>query len=312
MGCSPRTSPGSSGACTTSRPPDCSSSTTPICRSTSRPIGGPRPSGPGRAAARSTLPVSTRRRRPGTEPFPPSLFDAVVVGGEWTRRPYAAALRTQVERVLALGSPRTDAFFDEAAMAAGRAQVLAAHPILAGRRVVLYAQKRRGRGIGKRAAPGSMHAGLRAAQRRTRAQDPPELSNRRAPRPPASMSWPTRRPTSSCTSSSPTIRPRSSNSACSGGRSSCWCRISPKIKRDPGLYLDYRTDMIGTAGGRHRRRHRGDPDRSSPTSWLRRLHRRQLGRPAAARATASWTTSSTRIRPRPGRGDTVPRDVRHE
>lgn len=81
-------------------------------------------------------------------------YDAVVVGGEWTRGPYAAALRTPIERVLALGSPRTDFFFDEAAMAAARSRVLAAYPALAGRRVVLYAPTFRGRGIGKRAAPG--------------------------------------------------------------------------------------------------------------------------------------------------------------
>lgn len=90
-------------------------------------------------------------------------YDAVVVGGEWTRGPYATALRTPIERVLALGSPRTDFFFDEAAMAAARARVLAAHPSLAGRRVVLYAPTFRGRGEGKRAAPGMDAAKLRAA-----------------------------------------------------------------------------------------------------------------------------------------------------
>jgi len=90
-------------------------------------------------------------------------YDAVVVGGEWTRAPYAAALRTPIERVLALGSPRTDFFFDEAAMAAARERVLAAHPALAGRRVVLYAPTFRGRGIGKRAAPGLDVRRLRAA-----------------------------------------------------------------------------------------------------------------------------------------------------
>ena len=77
--------------------------------------------------------------------------------------PYAAALRTPIERVLALGSPRTDFFFDEAALAAARARVLAAHPALAGRRVVLYAPTFRGRGIGKRAAPGLDAERLRAA-----------------------------------------------------------------------------------------------------------------------------------------------------
>ena len=72
-----------------------------------------------------------------------------MVGGEWTRGPYAAALRTPIERVLALGSPRTDFFFDEAALAAARARVLDAHPELAGRRVVLYAPTFRGRGVGE-------------------------------------------------------------------------------------------------------------------------------------------------------------------
>lgn len=90
-------------------------------------------------------------------------YDAVVVGGDWTRAPYAAALRTPVERVLALGSPRTDFFFHEADLAAARARVLAAHPSLAGRRVVLYAPTFRGRGVRKRAAPGLDAARLRAA-----------------------------------------------------------------------------------------------------------------------------------------------------
>jgi CDP-ribitol ribitolphosphotransferase len=90
-------------------------------------------------------------------------YDAVVVGGEWSRGPYAAALRTPIERVVALGSPRTDFFFDEAELAAARDRVLAMHPDLAGKRVVLYAPTFRGRGIGKRAAPGLDAARLRAA-----------------------------------------------------------------------------------------------------------------------------------------------------
>ena len=90
-------------------------------------------------------------------------YDAVVVGGEWSRAPYAAALRTPLERVLALGSPRTDTFFDETALEAARARVLAAHPALRGRRVVLYAPTFRGRGEAKRAAPGLDAVRLRAA-----------------------------------------------------------------------------------------------------------------------------------------------------
>lgn len=105
-------------------------------------------------------------RLPLAEPertFLHRYYDAVVVGGDWTRAPYAAALRTPVERVLALGSPRTDFFFHETDLAAARARVLAAHPSLAGRRVVLYAPTFRGRGVRKRAAPGLDAARLRAA-----------------------------------------------------------------------------------------------------------------------------------------------------
>jgi teichoic acid ribitol-phosphate primase len=105
-------------------------------------------------------------RTPIAEPertFLHRYYDAVVVGGEWTRGPYAAALRTPLERVIALGSPRTDFFFDEAALAAARDRVLAAHPVLAGRRVVLYAPTFRGRGIGKRSAQGIDAVRLRAA-----------------------------------------------------------------------------------------------------------------------------------------------------
>ena len=90
-------------------------------------------------------------------------YDAVVVGGEWTRTPYARALRTPLDRVLALGSARTDFFFDERALDDARARVLVDHPTLAGRRVVLYAPTFRGRGVAKYAAAGLDAAKLRAA-----------------------------------------------------------------------------------------------------------------------------------------------------
>lgn len=81
-------------------------------------------------------------------------YDFVVASSEHTRPAYAAALRTPVERVLPLGSPRTDLFFDEAAVASARRRLLSLHPALEGRRVVLYAPTFRGRGERKRAAPG--------------------------------------------------------------------------------------------------------------------------------------------------------------
>jgi CDP-glycerol glycerophosphotransferase (TagB/SpsB family) len=77
-------------------------------------------------------------------------YDYVISAGEPSRVPWAAALRTPVERVLPLGTPRTDFFFDAVAMAASRERLLGAYPALAGRRVVLYAPTFRGRGKGKR------------------------------------------------------------------------------------------------------------------------------------------------------------------
>jgi len=90
-------------------------------------------------------------------------YDYVVCAGEAARAPYAAALRTPVERVLPLGAPRTDALLDAEAVAAARARVLAAYPRLGDGRVVLYAPTFRGRGRGKRAAPGFDAAAVRAA-----------------------------------------------------------------------------------------------------------------------------------------------------
>lgn len=104
--------------------------------------------------------------RPLAEPertFLHRHYDWVVTAGEASRVPWAAALRTPVERVLPLGTPRTDFFFDPEAMAAARARLLRDYPGLAGRRVVLYAPTFRGRGRGKRPAAGLDAARLRAA-----------------------------------------------------------------------------------------------------------------------------------------------------
>ena len=90
-------------------------------------------------------------------------YDWVVTSGEASRVPWSRALRTPLERVAALGSPRTDLFFDGAAMAATRARVLDAHPALRGRRVITYAPTFRGRGRGKRPSGGLDAPRLRAA-----------------------------------------------------------------------------------------------------------------------------------------------------
>jgi CDP-glycerol glycerophosphotransferase (TagB/SpsB family) len=91
------------------------------------------------------------------------FYDWVVTSGEASREPWSRALRTPMERVVALGAARTDGFFDAAAVEAVRARVVAAHPPLAGRRVITYAPTFRGRGRGKRPAIGLDAARLRAA-----------------------------------------------------------------------------------------------------------------------------------------------------
>lgn len=90
-------------------------------------------------------------------------YDYVVCAGEASRRPYASALRTPLDRVLPLGAPRTDFFFDQAAVAAARERVLGAYPRLREGRVVLYAPTFRGRGRAKRGAPAFDAAALRRA-----------------------------------------------------------------------------------------------------------------------------------------------------
>jgi CDP-glycerol glycerophosphotransferase (TagB/SpsB family) len=87
----------------------------------------------------------------------------VISTGEAARGPWSRALRTPIERVLPLGTPRTDFFFDADAQAAARARILAAHPGLEGRRVVLYAPTLRGRGREKRIATNLDAPRLRAA-----------------------------------------------------------------------------------------------------------------------------------------------------
>jgi CDP-ribitol ribitolphosphotransferase len=89
-------------------------------------------------------------------------YDWVVTSGEACRAPWSRAFRTPLDRVLPLGTPRTDAFHDPAAVAAMRERVLEAYPALIGRRVILYAPTFRGRGRAKRAATGLDGARLRA------------------------------------------------------------------------------------------------------------------------------------------------------
>ncbi|MBI2781268.1 MAG: CDP-glycerol glycerophosphotransferase family protein [Chloroflexi bacterium] len=90
-------------------------------------------------------------------------YDWVVTSGEASRAAWSKAFRTPVERVLPLGTPRTDLFFDADAKAAAKARLVSAYPALAGRRVILYAPTFRGRGREKRPSAGLEATELRAA-----------------------------------------------------------------------------------------------------------------------------------------------------
>jgi CDP-glycerol glycerophosphotransferase (TagB/SpsB family) len=89
-------------------------------------------------------------------------YDWVVTAGEASRAPWSRALRTPLDHVIALGSARTDALLDPTALAAARARMTAAYPSLRNRRVITYAPTFRGRGPGKRPAAGLDADHLRA------------------------------------------------------------------------------------------------------------------------------------------------------
>jgi teichoic acid ribitol-phosphate primase len=180
-------------------------------------------------------------------------YDWVVTSGEASREPWSRAFRTPLERVIALGSPRTDLFHDEAAMTAARQRVLAAYPGLAGRRVILHAPTFRGRGRAKR--PGG-------------AIDPTRL---RAALPPTEVlvlkSHPNLDPTLVAKAGYDVIVDREFDlndllvvagvlitdySSAIFDAALLRLRLLVDVRdleayaRDPGLYLDYRTEGIGT------------------------------------------------------------------
>jgi CDP-glycerol glycerophosphotransferase (TagB/SpsB family) len=90
-------------------------------------------------------------------------YDYAVCATERSREPWAAAFGLPVERVLVLGAPRTDALVDSDAVERTRRRVVARHPELTGRRVVLYAPTFRGRGAAKRDSGHLDGVALRAA-----------------------------------------------------------------------------------------------------------------------------------------------------
>ena len=246
-------------------------------------------------------------------------YDAVVVGGDWARAPYAAALRTPVERVVALGSPRTDFFFDSGAMDAARERVLESYPRLRGRRVVVYAPTFRGRGIAKRAA-----AGLDATRLRAALPDDHVL---------VLKAHPNLDPSATATAGFDVVVDPATEindllvltDILITDYSSSVVEFAllhrpivllvgdlAEYEVDPGLYLDYRTEMIGTqvtdTDGVSAAIREARFDLTGYDAFLDR----QLG---AGRGGAADRFVDRFLGSRPAagqRGDTRPRDVRHE
>lgn len=114
------------------------------------------------ALKRFGLDTTTLPREP-ERTFLHRYYDWVITSGEASREPWSRALRTALDQVVALGSPRTDFFFDDRAQAEARDRILRSYPALADRQVIVYAPTFRGRGRAKRPAPELDAIALRAA-----------------------------------------------------------------------------------------------------------------------------------------------------
>jgi CDP-ribitol ribitolphosphotransferase len=180
-------------------------------------------------------------------------YDYLVVPAEAARGPWSAALRTPVERALALGAPRTDFFFDDEAMRATRERLLAAHPALVGRTVVLYAPTFRGRGREKHAGGGLDAVRLRAALQTDHAlvlKTHPNLDPAATPREGYDVVAPPASEMNDWLALADIFVTDYSSSIFE------WALLRRPLvlfvpdladyEADPGLYLDYRTEMIGT------------------------------------------------------------------
>jgi CDP-glycerol glycerophosphotransferase (TagB/SpsB family) len=180
-------------------------------------------------------------------------YDWVVASGEQSREPWSRALRTPLDRVIALGSPRTDLFFDEAALADARLRILARYPALAGRRVVTYAPTFRGRGRGKRPAGGLDAGRLRASLAATDIlllKSHPNLDPRLVDTAGFDVMIDPEEDMNDVLAATDILITDYSSSIFE------WALLRRPLvllvpdlteyERQPGLYLDYRTEMIGT------------------------------------------------------------------
>jgi CDP-ribitol ribitolphosphotransferase len=180
-------------------------------------------------------------------------YDAVVASGDESRGPWSRALRTPVERVLPLGTPRTDVLHDGTALEAARARILAANPALAGRRVVLWAPTFRGRGKDRTGAMGLDGERLRAllpADHVLAMKTHPNVDPTIQPAAGFDVVAPQDDDLNDWLATADVLVTDYSSSIFE------WALLRRPLvlvvddleayASDPGLYLDYRTDMIGT------------------------------------------------------------------
>ncbi len=180
-------------------------------------------------------------------------YDFVVTAGEQSVDPWSRALRTPPERVLALGAPRTDALLDADALAAARGRILAAYPSLAGRRIMLYAPTFRGRGrdkTGTAALDGERLRTLLPAAWAMVIKSHPNLDPATQPIAGFDLAGGPAEDLNDWLAAADVLVTDYSSAIFD------WALLRRPLvllvddleayERDPGLYLDYRTDMIGT------------------------------------------------------------------
>lgn len=274
----------------------------------------------------SLTPLADPERR-----FLHRYYDYVVCTAERSQLPWSAALGVPPDRVLPLGTPRTDALADVAGLARTRAEVLERHPALRGRRVVLYAPTFRGRGAAKFAADDLDGTALRAALPADHIlvlKTHPNLD----PAATATAGFdlvidPATELNDLLTATDVLVTDYSSSIFEWATLRRPLVLLVPDLatyEADPGLYLDYRTEMIGeqvtdTAGVARAvrsatvdelawdafiERHLG-PDIGHAS---RRFVDRFVMRPATPPSTTDPGVAPATAR----NGDNLPRDVRHE
>lgn len=246
-------------------------------------------------------------------------YDYVVCTAERSRLAWAAAFGVAPDRVLPLGTPRTDFFADADAVAATRARVLDRYPVLRDRRVVLYAPTFRGRGAAKRASGELDGMALRAAL-------PPDhllvLKTHPNLDPAATATAgfdlvvdPVTEINDLLTATDVLVTDYSSSIFEWALLRRPLVLLVPDLdayEADPGLYLDYRTEMIGaqvadTAGVAEAVR-TARVDTAAWDAFIERHLGAADGR-ASDRFVDRFLGSEGSVG---GRSGTLPRDVRHE